>query len=242
MTELETEDVVIALAVGRDRLSRFLMSYKFAIQEIETKLSILRQEFQQVHRYNPIEHVSSRLKDPQQMIAKARRRGCGPDEESIRENIFDIAGVRVVCSFISDAYRLQQMLCAQDDVELLTLKDYIKNPKPSGYRSLHAIVTVPVFLSDRRIVVPVEIQFRTIAQDFWASLEHKIFYKYDKHVPGQLNSELIQAAETAAELDTKMERLAQELQPQFAESPTPVSEESVRTFLRFIGGNGAGPG
>lgn len=227
--------IVAALAAGRDRLARFMMCYQFAIQELETKISILRQEFRQVHRYNPIEHVKSRLKEPERMIAKARRIGCPPDEVSIRANIRDIAGVRVVCSFVGDTFRIQQMLCDQDDVRLLALKDYIAEPKPSGYRALHAIVEIPVFLTDRCVRVPVEIQFRTIAQDFWASLEHKIYYKYDANVPEALTAELREAATTASELDGQMERLAHEIANLRGAPPAPVSEDAVRCFLDFVG-------
>lgn len=183
MSDLPQHDVLAALAGSRDRLTRFMMCYRFAIQVVETKISILQQEFQQAHRYNPIEHVTSRLKRPEAVIAKARRRGIAPDEEAIRAGILDIAGVRVVCSFGGDVYRMQQTLCAQADVEVLELKDYVARPKPSGYRSLHAIISVPVYLSDETVRVPVEVQFRTISQDFWASLEHKIFYKYEHEIP-----------------------------------------------------------
>lgn len=236
---MEPEDFFAALVEGQERLTRFLMCYDFAIQEIETKISILRQEFQQIHRYNPIEHVSSRLKEPDQIIAKARRLGCSPDEASLAANIRDIAGVRVVCSFVSDVYRVQRLLCDQDDIEVLELKDYVSQPKASGYRSLHAIVTVPVFLSDRVERVPVEVQFRTIAQDFWASLEHKIFYKYDRQVPPQLTAELVEAAGTAADLDARMERLGEEIQHLSSDDSQPlVSDDDVRSFLDFVRGSG----
>ncbi len=239
---MEPERLLAAFTAGRDRLSRFMMSYQFAIQGVETKLSILRQEFEAVHRYNPIEHVSSRLKKPEDAVAKARRRGYPLDEASIAAAVRDIAGVRVVCTFIGDVFRIQQMLCAQDDVTLLELKDYVTHPKPSGYRSLHAIVTIPVYLTDRVESVPVEIQFRTIAQDFWASLEHKIFYKYGKQVPGSLSAELIQAAGVAADLDAKMERLAHEIDSLSDDGSPQVSDHAVRQFLEFVGGSRqAGP-
>jgi putative GTP pyrophosphokinase len=123
----------------------------------------------------------------------------------------DIAGVRITCSFVADAYRLFDLLTEQDDVRVLQVKDYIAEPKPNGYKSLHAIVEVPVFLSTGRIDVPVEVQFRTIAMDFWASLEHKIYYKYETRVPEQLLESLKDAADTAAELDERMERLHREI-------------------------------
>ena len=129
----------------------------------------------------------------------------------MRTHITDVAGVRVTCSFVPDAYRLFDLLTAQDDITVRTVKDYIAEPKPNGYKSLHAIVEVPVFLSTGRVDVPVEVQFRTIAMDFWASLEHKIYYKYDRQVPHELLTELRAAAGTAADLDIRMERLHREL-------------------------------
>ncbi|MGN8553421.1 UNVERIFIED_CONTAM: GTP pyrophosphokinase family protein [Microbacterium sp. SLM126] len=195
----------------RDEFERFLMEYRFGMQEVETKLGILRDEFQLVHDYNPIEHVSSRVKSPDSLVEKVQRKGIEPDFPSIRDSITDIAGVRVTCSFVADAYRLFDLLTAQDDIEVLQVKDYIADPKPNGYKSLHAIVSVPVFLSSGRVEVPVEVQFRTIAMDFWASLEHKIYYKYDTNVPGELLDSLKDAADTAAELDERMERLHGEI-------------------------------
>jgi len=195
----------------RDDLQRFLLEYRFGMQEIETKIGILREEFAHTHDYNPIEHVSSRLKSPDSIVEKVTRKGIDPGFESIRASITDIAGVRVTCSFVTDVYRLFDLLVHQDDITLLTLKDYIAEPKPNGYQSLHAIIEVPVFLSTGRVEVPVEVQFRTIAMDFWASLEHKIYYKYDSQVPDRLLAELKEAADSAAALDHRMERLHREL-------------------------------
>ncbi|NPC96681.1 GTP pyrophosphokinase family protein [Nocardioides sp. zg-DK7169] len=213
-----------------------MATYEFAIQEIETKVSILRGEFRLLHRYNPIEHVVSRLKTPESVIAKARRLGLGPDLDELRAAIRDIAGVRVVCSFTSDVYRVQEMLCGQSDIRLLELKDYVAAPKPSGYRALHAIVEVPVFLSGETVPVPVEVQFRTIAQDFWASLEHKIFYKYDKAVPRELSDGLRAAAATAADLDRVMEGFSVEIDELGDGDPgtDAVAEETAAEFLAFL--------
>lgn len=191
----------------RDGLQRFLMEYRFGLQEVETKIGILRDEFLLTHDYNPIEHVSSRVKSPDSIVEKVQRKGIEADFASIRGSITDIAGIRITCSFVADVYRLFDLLTAQDDVRLVQVKDYIAEPKPNGYKSLHAIVEVPVFLSTGRIEVPVEVQFRTIAMDFWASLEHKIYYKYDTRVPEELLASLKDAADTAAELDERMERL-----------------------------------
>lgn len=180
------------------------------MREVETKISILRDEFTHLHAYNPIEHVKSRLKSPDSIVEKVARRGIEPDFESIRNGITDIAGVRVTCSFVSDVYRLFNLLTQQDDVTVRIVKDYIAEPKPNGYRSLHAIIEVPVFLSTGRVAIPVEVQFRTIAMDFWASLEHKIHYKFDGRVPAHLEQSLTDAAEAAQELDQRMERLHRE--------------------------------
>jgi putative GTP pyrophosphokinase len=190
-----------------DRMQRFLLEYRFAMEEIETKLSILREEFLHMHEYNPIEHVSSRVKSVDSLVAKLERLGIGNDFDEIRREVRDIAGVRVTCAFIRDVYRLFDLLTQQDDITVLEVEDYIESPKPNGYKSLHTIISVPVYLSSGRVDVPVEVQFRTIAMDFWASLEPKIYYKYDRQVPNTLTRELKLAADIAAELDTRMERL-----------------------------------
>ncbi len=191
----------------RDEFQRFLAEYQFGMREVETKLGILREEFQLLHDYNPIEHISSRVKTPDSLIDKVVRKGVEPTFEAIRAQITDVAGVRVTTSFTKDAYRLFDLLTQQDDISVREVKDYIAEPKENGYKSLHAIVEVPVFLSSGRVDVVVEVQFRTIAMDFWASLEHKIYYKYEGAVPDGLLSELKDAAATAADLDARMERL-----------------------------------
>jgi putative GTP pyrophosphokinase len=210
------DDEMIAVSAAqlramRDDLQRFLLEYRFGMAEVETKISILRDEFRHLHDYNPIEHVSARVKTPDSLVAKVMRKGVEPDFASIRRSVTDIAGVRLTCSFTADAYRLFDLLTAQNDVTVRTVKDYIAAPKDNGYKSLHAIIEVPVFLSTGVVQVPVEVQFRTIAMDFWASLEHKIYYKYDRQVPDRLLGELKDAADTAAELDARMERLHREL-------------------------------
>jgi len=199
------------LRVARDEFQRFLLEYRFGLQEVETKIAILRDEFQYMHDYNPIEHVSSRVKSPDSIVEKVARKGIEPGFGAIRERITDIAGIRITTSFTADAYRLFDLLTAQDDITVLRVKDYIAEPKPNGYKSLHAIVEVPVFLSTGPVNVPVEVQFRTIAMDFWASLEHKIYYKFERQVPAELLGELKDAADSAAVLDARMERLHREL-------------------------------
>ncbi|MGB3732055.1 GTP pyrophosphokinase [Microbacterium sp.] len=211
MSTVPVDDAAIAQAKQlRDQFQRFLREYEFGMREVETKISILRDEFTHLHAYNPIEHVSSRLKSPDGIVEKVARKGIEPDFETIRGEITDIAGVRVTCSFVSDVYRLFELFTRQDDITVRIVKDYIAQPKPNGYRSLHVIVEVPVFLSTGPIQVPVEVQFRTIAMDFWASLEHKIHYKFDGRVPAHLVQRLTDAAETAGELDLQMERLHRE--------------------------------
>lgn len=194
-------------------LQRFLLEYDFGLREVETKISVLSDEFRHMHDYNPIEHVSSRVKTADSIFAKASRKGLAPDLTGIREHIRDIAGVRVTCSFVRDAYLIFDLLTQQEDVTVIEVKDYIAQPKPNGYKSLHAIVEVPVFLSTGRIDIPVEVQFRTVSMDFWASLEHKIHYKYDGNVPDDLVGELRDAADTAEALDARMEALHRELHP-----------------------------
>ncbi len=206
----ENEDIAKVMA-ARKSLSRFLMAYRGALEEMLTKIKILKDEFEMVHDYSPIEHVSSRMKSPESIMAKADLRGLARDPSVIRDNIFDIAGIRITCSFISDIYTLADMLTNQKDVEVLQVKDYVATPKPNGYKSLHLILSVPVFLSDRVEEVPVELQIRTVAMDFWASLEHKIYYKFDRDVPAHIVAELRQAADVANSLDQKMERLRTEV-------------------------------
>jgi len=226
-----TMDEIRAL---RDDFARFMMPYKFGIDEINTKISILREEFSQMHDYNPIENVSSRLKSPESIVEKVMRKNCDPSFDAIRETITDIAGVRVTCSFGSDVYRVFDLLTGQHDIRLITAKDYIARPKPNGYKSLHAILEIPVFLSAGPVPVPVEVQIRTVAMDFWASLEHKIYYKYDRDVPQELLDELKEAAETASMLDAKMERLHSQIRRDPATTdPHPALVAANDTLAQF---------
>lgn len=195
----------------KTELVRFMMVYKLALDEFNKRIEILKQEFCHIHDYNPIEHVKSRLKTPESIFKKIKRKGYHISLSSIRENIQDIAGVRITCSFISDIYELSEMLQAQKGIKLVTCKDYIKNPKPNGYKSLHLILKVPVVVFGKIEETYVEVQIRTIAMDFWASLEHKIYYKYDKDIPERLMRELKEAADSVAELDRKMESIHKEI-------------------------------
>ncbi|MET1020388.1 MAG: GTP pyrophosphokinase family protein [Microterricola sp.] len=194
-----------------DEFTRFMLSYKFGIDEVMTKINILKEEFAHRHDYSPIEHVSSRLKSPESILKKAVRKGCDLTLDGIRAEVHDIAGIRVTCSFISDTYKIFDMIAAQRDVTVLQVRDYITAPKPNGYKSLHLIIEVPVFMSDHVEQVKVEVQIRTIAMDFWASLEHKIYYKFNRDVPERLLEELRSAALAANGLDMKMERLHDEV-------------------------------
>jgi putative GTP pyrophosphokinase len=197
--------------IFKNDITRFMMSYKFALDAFDTKLEILKEEFQFLHDYNPIEHTKSRLKSPESIMRKMYKKGFEITLPSIRDNIRDIAGMRITCSFISDIYRISDMLKSQSDLTLLEVKDYIRHPKPNGYQSLHLLIEIPVYMSDRQEQVCVEVQIRTIAMDFWASLEHKIFYKYNQAVPERLLLELKNAAVSATALDQQMERLHKEI-------------------------------
>lgn len=205
--ELETTTIQTL----QTELTRFFLAYKFALQEIETKINILQEEFKLIHEYNPIEHLSTRVKSPKSILLKVKKNNLKPSIEAIRENIRDIAGVRITCSFVEDIYKVSAMLQAQNDIEVVEVKDYIASPKGNGYQSLHLIIKIPIFMSDRMEKVYAEIQIRTIAMDFWASLEHKIYYKYNKEVPEHIRFELKEAAIQVAELDRKMERLNKEI-------------------------------
>lgn len=196
-----------AIKALRNKITRFGLMYRFALEEIGTKVNILQEEFRLMHDYNPIEHVVTRVKSARSIIAKAQRKKLPLRLDVIREHIRDIAGIRIICSFVSDIYRISEMIQSQSDVEVVEVKDYIRNPKPNGYRSLHLILKIPVFMSDCTERVFVEMQIRTIAMDFWASLEHKIYYKHDREVPDELREELRLAAETARDLDLRMEAL-----------------------------------
>ncbi len=185
--------------------------YNSALKQITTKIEILNEEFQAVHRYNPIEHTKARVKVPESIVKKLKRNGYESTIENMVRYVNDIAGVRIICSFTSDIYKIAEMISNQKDIQVLTVKDYIMNPKPSGYRSYHMIVSLPVYLSDRIVNVKVEIQIRTVAMDFWASLEHKIQYKFEGKAPAHINSELYECAKMVANLDARMLSLNEEI-------------------------------
>ncbi|MCR4890909.1 MAG: GTP pyrophosphokinase family protein [Lachnospiraceae bacterium] len=197
---------------GVDSWETIMLLYRSALKEMGTKLGILNEEFQHVHLYNPIEHIKSRIKTPESIVKKLRKRGYDSTIENMVKYVNDIAGVRIICSFSSDIYRVADILANQNDINVLSIKDYIKNPKESGYKSYHMIVTVPVYLSDGVVDTKVEIQIRTVAMDFWASLEHKINYKFVGDAPEHIKRELFECAEMVSDLDAKMMSLNEEIQ------------------------------
>ncbi len=186
--------------------------YTSALKQINTKLEILNDEFQHVHRYNPIEHIKSRIKTPESIVKKLKKYGQESTIENMVTYVNDIAGIRVICSFTSDIYRIAEMISNQADIKVMEVRDYIKNPKPSGYMSYHMLVTVPIYLSDRIVDTKVEIQIRTVAMDFWASLEHKINYKLEDNVPENIRCELVECAYMVSKLDDRMLMLNEEVQ------------------------------
>ena len=188
-----------------------MMQYKCAIMEVETKFRVLDAEFSLEYNRNPFESIKSRLKSPLSIYEKLRRKGYPVTVENIEKHLNDVAGIRVICSFPDDIYRLADLISKQDDIEVLGRKDYIKNPKPNGYRSLHLILGIPIFLSREKKFMRVEVQLRTIAMDFWASLEHKIHYKFEGNAPAYIKNELIDCARMVSDLDAKMLRLNEEV-------------------------------
>ncbi len=239
-------------------LRRFLLEQKFGMDEVVTKLLIMRDEFANLHDENPIENVAARLKAREGLRMKMIRKGLAVDgsatPEQVREKVRDIAGVRVVCSFVSDVVKVFDLLANQDDIDVVEIRDYISRPKPNGYRSLHAIVRVPVFLSGGPVPILVEVQFRTKAMDFWASLEHKIYYKYEREVPRELLAGLRGAADNAALLDETMEELRRQVreletqrtsraiaaEPETARLSRTVRPPQAESLLSRISGVGQG--
>ena len=190
-----------------DSFQKLMAYYRCAMMEIETKFNVLNEEFSLQLDRNPISDIKTRLKSPMSIKEKLERKGLPLTLDTIGENLMDVAGVRVICSFPQDVYTLADALLKQDDIQLLERKDYIQNPKKNGYRSLHLIVTVPIFLSKEKHLMPVEIQLRTIAMDVWASLEHQLRYKKDFDFTQSMTDELLLCARLSAELDERMDRL-----------------------------------
>lgn len=197
-----------------DTLQEFMalqQLYDAGIKEVRTKLEILDDEFKIKHDHNPIHHMEYRLKSVNSILGKLEKRGLEVSLDSIVTNLTDIAGVRVICNYVSDVYKIADLLIKQSDIKLIAKKDYIKHPKENGYRSLHLVVEVPIFLAEKVQPTTVEIQIRTIEMDFWASLEHHLRYKADNEVPDGVRDELIECAKTISNLDYKMQGIHEEL-------------------------------
>ena len=201
MTEEVTE--------GIDSWETMMFLYNSALKEVGTKLEILNDEFVHIHNYNPIEYIKSRIKTPESIVKKLKKGGYESTIENMVTYVKDIAGIRIVCSFTSDIYKLAEMIGRQNDLTVISVKDYMKHPKESGYKSYHMIVSVPIFLSNKVVDTKVEIQIRTIAMDFWASLEHKIYYKFEGNAPEYISRDLRECAEIVSNLDAKMLSLNQ---------------------------------
>ena len=178
--------------------------YNAALKEVGIKIEILNEEFLNVHNYNPIEHIKSRVKSPESIVKKLKRNGYEVTIENMVKHLNDIAGIRIICSFTSDIYMIAEMISNQSDITVIQIKDYIANPKENGYKSYHLVVSIPIYLSDGPVDVKVEIQIRTIAMDFWASLEHKIYYKFEGNAPLSIWNDLKQCADIVEVLDGRM--------------------------------------
>ena len=203
-------------------LSTLFTYYECAMMEVETKFKVLNQEYSLIHDRNPIETIKTRIKSMDSLIEKVGRYGVPLTLESIVENINDIAGVRVICSFPDDIYTLAECLLEQDDVTLIQKKDYIQNPKPTGYRSLHLIISVPIFLEHKKRDMKVEVQFRTIAMDFWASLEHNLRYKRD--IPDALSNELAEELLECANISSSLDIRMQNIRKRLSEDPSEIDD------------------
>ena len=197
-----------------DSWKTVMFLYQSALKEVGTKLEILNDEFQHVHQYNPIEHIKTRVKTAESIVKKLKRYGYETSIENMVKYINDIAGVRLICSFTSDIYRLAEMIGNQSDLKVLSIKDYIKNPKESGYKSYHMLVSVPIFLSDSVVDTKVEIQIRTIAMDFRASLDHQLKYKKEVMDSDEISEELRQCADVIAQTDEKMLSIRRSIESQ----------------------------
>ena len=195
-----------------DNWQTTMLLYNSALKEVGTKLEILNDEFQHIHQYNPIEHIKSRIKSPESIVRKLKNKGLESTIDNMVQYVNDIAGIRVICSFTSDIYRIAEMLSNQSDLKVLSVKDYIENPKESGYKSYHMIISVPIYLSDSVVDTKVEVQIRTVAMDFWASLEHKMNYKFKKNAPEHIKRQLYECAQMVSVLDDMMLSLNEEIQ------------------------------
>ena len=215
---LRQQDRIIRIQAEKlkeaEPFNRLMMEYRFAIMEVETRLKVLNEEFSREYKRNPFESIKSRLKSPESIYEKLERKGYPITVDNIREHLTDVAGLRVICSFPDDIYRLADLVTRQDDILLLRRKDYIKNPKDNGYRSLHLILSIPIFLSNEKKYMKAEVQFRTIAMDFWASLEHKLKYKKDVEDAEEIVMQLKSCADSIEKLDYQMQDLRNKIENQ----------------------------
>lgn len=202
-----SENLIKTFRSSMENIQLLMAQYRCAIMEIETKFKVLNEQFSLQHDRNPIETIKTRLKSPESIMEKMKKKNLEFSITSIEENLYDVAGVRVICPFVDDIYLLCDCLLSQDDITLVRKKDYIKNPKPNGYRSLHLIVEVPIFLKNEKKPMKVEVQLRTIAMDFWASLEHQLRYKKNlsEEILEELAFELRECASISSTLDYRME-------------------------------------
>ena len=213
-------------AAFQQQYREMMQLYSAAVREVRTKVEILDEEFRTRYAHNPIHHIDSRLKSPQSMMKKLARKGLPQTLEAAEANLNDIAGVRIICNYLDDIYRIAELLRRQRDVEFVHMRDYIQNPKESGYRSLHLVIRIPVFLSSHTELVPVEVQIRTIAMDFWASLEHQLRYKSNHETTQQLRRRLQHCAEASEALDREMQDIYREINGPSAGEPQPIQAEA----------------
>lgn len=209
-----TDEDTMQLLEATKPYAQLMIQYQCAMMEVETKLKVLNAEYSYAYSRNPFESIKTRLKTPMSILNKLKRRGYEITLESIENNLFDIAGIRVICSFVEDIYILEKLLCSQDDIIVVSRKDYIACPKVNGYRSLHLILEVPVFLSKGKKYIKAEVQFRTIAMDFWASLEHKLKYKADIKNAEEIAADLKKCADTISAVDKEMSHILQRIENQ----------------------------
>lgn len=208
---VQVPDIMISQA---RQFQQVMMMYTCAIREVKTKLEVLNDELSVRNQRNPIEMIKSRVKKPMSIVEKLQRKGLPISLEAMVDNLDDVAGIRVICSFVDDIYDVADMLVRQDDITVVAVKDYIKHPKSNGYRSYHMIVEIPVFFSDRKKPMRVEVQIRTIAMDFWASLDHQLKYKKEVINEAEISEELRKCAEVIAQTDQKMYEIRQQIEAQ----------------------------
>ena len=217
MEEINLEKVE-EIREDAEEFKRLMLMYNSALKEIETKINILSDEFHTLYQYNPIEHIKTRIKSTDSILKKLKKKGLDATYSNMVNCLNDVAGIRIICSFIPDIYRLVEMFENTEDIKIIRRRDYIKTPKKSGYSSYHLIALVPVSFSTGTLDIKVEIQIRTIAMDFWASLEHKIKYKYEDEVPKNVSKELVECSKMINKVDRKMSKLGRNTIKKFSDN------------------------